>query len=135
MGAGPSFWDQGILTIIRLDKVEWISETVPNVGLNVVFMILAGVALAFNIITRWVRYVTGLIYRSRSFRFAELDTAIGTSTRVADRVDRVLSDHCYTCFHSPRRCSFRSFGCRTLVWEIPRSCIRGHWCRSCAHGV
>lgn len=52
MPTGPSFWDQGILTVIGLDKVEWINDTVPNVGLNVAFMTFGAVGLAFNIFTR-----------------------------------------------------------------------------------
>jgi len=51
MPTGPSFWDQGILTVIGLNKVEWINDIVPNVGLNVAFMIFGAVGLAFNIFT------------------------------------------------------------------------------------
>lgn len=76
--AGPSFWDQGILTVIGLEKVKWISDAVPNVGLNVAFMIFGAAALAFNIVTRWVHtslFFTPLIYQPRSlreYRIAEL---------------------------------------------------------------
>jgi len=52
--AGPSFWDQGILTVTRLERIGWISKTVPNVGLNVAFMMFGAAGLAFNIFTRWV---------------------------------------------------------------------------------
>lgn len=54
MPAGPSFWDQGILTITGLERIGWINETVPNVGLNVAFMMFGAACLAFNIVTRWV---------------------------------------------------------------------------------
>ena len=52
VSTGPSFWDQGILTVVGLNKNEWISKRVPNVGLNVAFMIFGAAALAFNIVTR-----------------------------------------------------------------------------------
>ncbi|KAF8586240.1 choline ethanolaminephosphotransferase [Ramaria rubella] len=56
---GPTVWDTGILTFTRLDSVEWITENVPNVGLNEAFMIFGGFALAFNIITSY-----GNVYQS-----------------------------------------------------------------------
>lgn len=73
MPTGPSFWDQGILTVIGLNKVEWINDIVPNVGLNVAFMIFGAVGLAFNIFTRWVCtslffFFLVLIYQPRSPR-------------------------------------------------------------------
>jgi hypothetical protein len=72
MPAGPSFWDRGILTVIGLDKVAWISDTVPNVGLNVAFMIFATLALAFNIFIRWAHtslvFLALDIYQPRSLR-------------------------------------------------------------------
>jgi len=57
---GPSFWDQGILTVFGLDKVKWISEAVPNVGLNVTFLLIGGAGLAFNIVTSYSN-----VYKSR----------------------------------------------------------------------
>jgi len=57
---GPSFWDQGILTVTGLEKVGWISETLPNVGLNVSFMLFGAGGLAFNIFTSYSN-----VYKSR----------------------------------------------------------------------
>jgi len=57
-GAGPTFWDQKILTLIRLERIEWISSHVPDVGINVCFMIFSTFALAFNIVTRCVLIFT-----------------------------------------------------------------------------
>lgn len=51
---GPTFWDQKILTFTRLENADWIASRVPNVALNVCFMIFAGFALAFNIVTRCI---------------------------------------------------------------------------------
>jgi len=51
---GPTFWDQKILTFTRLENADWIVSHVPNVALNVCFMIFAGFALAFNIITSYL---------------------------------------------------------------------------------
>jgi ethanolaminephosphotransferase len=61
---GPTFWDQKILTVMRLENVEWIASRVPNVALNVCFMIFSGFALAFNIITRCVSIFHGPRFRS-----------------------------------------------------------------------
>jgi ethanolaminephosphotransferase len=52
--AGPTFWDQNVLTLTRLENIEWIASHVPNIGINVCFMIFSIVALAFNIVTRCV---------------------------------------------------------------------------------
>ena len=71
MPAGPSFWDQGVLTVTGLEKIEWISGAVPNIGLNVTFMVFGAAGLAFNIFTRWAHtslFIALLIYRPRSFR-------------------------------------------------------------------
>ena len=65
--AGPSFWDQGILTVTGLEGIGWIGERVPNVGMNVGFMIFGAVALAFNIVTRWVYTLPFLSYLSATF--------------------------------------------------------------------
>ena len=78
MATGPSFWDQGILSVIGLDQIEWISRAVPNVGLNVAFMLFGAAGLAFNIFTRCIRhfFFAPLIYQPRSLRehrFAELE--------------------------------------------------------------
>lgn len=63
-----------MLTIIGLEKVGWISEAVPNIGLNVTFMVFGAAGLAFNIFTRWV-YTSplsaALIYQPRFDRPAE----------------------------------------------------------------
>lgn len=53
-GVGPALWDQKILSLTRLENVEWIASRVPNLAINVCFMLFAGVGLAFNIITRCV---------------------------------------------------------------------------------
>ena len=143
MPTGPSFWDQGILTVIRLDKVEWISGTVPNVGLNVAFMIFGAVALAFNIFTRWVYTSLFLLFLSIShvhcanivlLNLNSTQTAVQTFSRVADRADRVLSRRCYTYFHSRRQCFSRCFGYRIPLWEIRPSSTPNRWYRSCARG-
>jgi hypothetical protein len=51
---GPSFWDQNILSFTRLKNIEWIASRVPNLPMNVCFMLFSGFALAFNIVTRCV---------------------------------------------------------------------------------
>ncbi|KAI0299803.1 Choline/ethanolaminephosphotransferase [Russula brevipes] len=51
---GPTFWDQKILTFARLEDVEWIASRVPNLAINVCFMLFAGLALAFNIVTSYI---------------------------------------------------------------------------------
>jgi len=57
---GPSYWDQGILTVTGLGRIEWIRERVPNIGMNVAFMVFGAVALAFNIVTSYSN-----VYKSR----------------------------------------------------------------------
>ncbi|KAJ3820336.1 choline ethanolaminephosphotransferase [Lentinula raphanica] len=47
---GPSFWDTPVLDFLHLSSVPVISNTIPNVGLNVCFMIFGAFGLAFNII-------------------------------------------------------------------------------------
>ena len=49
---GPQFWDRDLLTFTRLDKFPVVLEYVPRLGLNDAFMVLGGVVLAFNIMTR-----------------------------------------------------------------------------------
>ena len=54
-----------------LEKIEWISGAVPNIGLNVTFMVFGAAGLAFNIFTRWVHtslFIALLIYQPRSIR-------------------------------------------------------------------
>ncbi|KAH9964108.1 Choline/ethanolaminephosphotransferase [Russula dissimulans] len=51
---GPTFWDQNVLTLTRLENIEWIASHVPNIGINVCFMIFSIVALAFNIVTSYI---------------------------------------------------------------------------------
>jgi hypothetical protein len=41
-----------MLTFARLEDVEWIASRVPNLAINVCFMLFAGLGLAFNIVTR-----------------------------------------------------------------------------------
>jgi ethanolaminephosphotransferase len=52
--AGPTFWDHKILTITRLENVDWIASHVPNVALNVCLMIFSTFVLGFNIVTRYL---------------------------------------------------------------------------------
>ncbi|KAI0803223.1 Choline/ethanolaminephosphotransferase [Irpex lacteus] len=51
---GPAFWDTPFLTVLGLDKVPAIANIVPNVGLNIAFMIYGAVFLLFNIITSYI---------------------------------------------------------------------------------
>ena len=51
LGVGPRFWDQNILSFTRLENIEWIASRVPNLPINVCFMVFAGFGLAFNIVT------------------------------------------------------------------------------------
>jgi len=50
---GPAFWDQKFLSLTRLENVEWIASRVPNLAINVCFMLFAVSALAFNIVTSY----------------------------------------------------------------------------------
>ncbi|EIW87360.1 choline ethanolaminephosphotransferase [Coniophora puteana RWD-64-598 SS2] len=47
---GPSFWDTGILTFTRLDKIPLIASNIPNIGLNEAFMVFGALSLGFNIL-------------------------------------------------------------------------------------
>lgn len=49
---GPTFWDQKILTLTGLDKVDLVTRYIPDLGLNDSFMVFGAFGLAFNIITR-----------------------------------------------------------------------------------
>ena len=49
---GPQFWDQDFLAFTRLDRYPIVLVYIPRLGLNDAFMVLGGVVLAFNIITR-----------------------------------------------------------------------------------
>jgi len=51
---GPSFWDKGILTVIKLEWIPGITDVVPNIALNEAFMLFAAFALAFNIISSYM---------------------------------------------------------------------------------
>ena len=50
---GPSFWDTGILTITRLDRLPLLPKIIPNFGLNEAFMVFGAFGLAFNINSRY----------------------------------------------------------------------------------
>ncbi|KAH7911614.1 CDP-alcohol phosphatidyltransferase-domain-containing protein [Hygrophoropsis aurantiaca] len=50
---GPSFWDQGILSFTRLDRISIIKRIIPNIGLNESFMVFGAFALAFNILASY----------------------------------------------------------------------------------
>ena len=54
LGVGPRFWDQNILSLTRLEHIDWIASRVPNLPINVCFMLFSGFGLAFNIVTRCV---------------------------------------------------------------------------------
>ncbi|EJC98650.1 uncharacterized protein FOMMEDRAFT_113814 [Fomitiporia mediterranea MF3/22] len=47
---GPEFWDQGILSILHLGSL---TNILPDVPLNIVFLYFGGVGLAFNIFTSY----------------------------------------------------------------------------------
>ncbi|TFY81458.1 hypothetical protein EWM64_g2549 [Hericium alpestre] len=55
---GPSFWDQKILTVTRLEDVEAIASRIPNIPLNVAFMIFGACGVALNIITSYINVYT-----------------------------------------------------------------------------
>lgn len=53
--AGPSFWDQGILTFTKLDRIESINNLgLKNLPLNECFMVFGAIGLLFNILARSV---------------------------------------------------------------------------------
>lgn len=49
---GPTFWDQKILAVTGLDKVDLVARYIPDIGLNDSFMVFGAFGLAFNILTR-----------------------------------------------------------------------------------
>lgn len=49
---GPTFWDMGLFTLVHRDVIPQIAVVAPNLRLNEAFMIFAGVALAYNIVSR-----------------------------------------------------------------------------------
>lgn len=49
---GPTFWDQKILAVTGLDKVDLVARYIPDIGLNDSFMVFGTFGLAFNILTR-----------------------------------------------------------------------------------
>ncbi|KAI0253196.1 Choline/ethanolaminephosphotransferase [Lactifluus subvellereus] len=51
---GPTFWDRKILTVTQLENVDWMVAHVPNISMNVCFIIFAGLALVFNIVTSYI---------------------------------------------------------------------------------
>ncbi|KAI5117533.1 hypothetical protein M0805_004766 [Coniferiporia weirii] len=64
---GPSFWDQGILSFLRLEHIEAIKNVVPNFPLNIAFMCFAGLGMGFNIFTSYTNVHRAAI-RSTSTR-------------------------------------------------------------------
>ncbi|KIK62271.1 hypothetical protein GYMLUDRAFT_42209 [Collybiopsis luxurians FD-317 M1] len=50
---GPSFWDTGVLDILHLHNIPLISSIIPNIGLNVSFMIFGAFGLGFNILNSY----------------------------------------------------------------------------------
>lgn len=53
---GTQLWDQGILTLLGLTKVEWIASRVPDYGLNEAMMLCGVFGLAFNVAVRLAHY-------------------------------------------------------------------------------
>lgn len=51
---GPQFWDVGILTFTRLDRIPFLEQNIPNIGLNESFMVFGAFGVAFNIASRFV---------------------------------------------------------------------------------
>lgn len=53
---GPAFWDKGFLTVLGLEGTQIpqipLSIEVPNVPLNICFMLFGAFGLLFNIFTR-----------------------------------------------------------------------------------
>lgn len=49
---GTQLWDQGVLTLLGLEKVEWIASRIPDYGLNEAFMVIGGFGLAYNVVIR-----------------------------------------------------------------------------------
>jgi hypothetical protein len=94
---GTSFWDTGILTFTRLDRIPRIAELVPNVGLNEAFMIFGGVALAFNILARYRENLYLMITRSS----ADGTTVMLMSTRPQRLWANPLLGLSSSCYHSP----------------------------------
>lgn len=56
---GPAIWDTGLLTALHLDQVDSVTRIIPNIGLNVSFMVFGAFALAFNILVSYSN-----VYRS-----------------------------------------------------------------------
>ncbi|KAJ4000283.1 choline ethanolaminephosphotransferase [Lentinula boryana] len=57
---GPSFWDTGILDFLHLSNISLIANTIPNIGLNVAFMVFGAFGLAFNIIASYSNVRTAM---------------------------------------------------------------------------
>ncbi len=47
---------------MRLENVEWIASRVPDLPINVCFMLFAGFGLAFNIVTRFAPIFFGSVF-------------------------------------------------------------------------
>ncbi len=50
---GPQFWDVGVLTFTRLDRIPLLEKNIPNIGLNETFMVFGAFGVAFNIASRF----------------------------------------------------------------------------------
>ncbi|KIK58639.1 hypothetical protein GYMLUDRAFT_60659 [Collybiopsis luxurians FD-317 M1] len=50
---GPSIWDTPILDFLHLSHIPYISSTIPNIGLNVSFMVFGASVMAFNILSNY----------------------------------------------------------------------------------
>jgi len=50
---GTQFWDQGILGLLGLTKVEWVASRIPDYGLNEAVMVFGTFGVALNVITSY----------------------------------------------------------------------------------
>ncbi|KAJ3859246.1 Choline/ethanolaminephosphotransferase [Lentinula novae-zelandiae] len=57
---GPSFWDTPILDFLHLSHIPLITNTLPNIGLNVSFMVFGAFGLAFNILSSYANVRTAM---------------------------------------------------------------------------
>jgi hypothetical protein len=142
--AGPSFWDQGILTVIGLEKVKWISDGSKHRPERYLHGIWSG-RPRVQYIYEVGEYVTLSCspYLSatflREYRLAELYNVPDQLFKRLQESATERTEPIYTAavFASipGRRCFCRSFGYRTQAWKIPRSSTPSRWCRFCVPGV
>ncbi|KAJ3853734.1 Choline/ethanolaminephosphotransferase [Lentinula lateritia] len=63
---GPSFWDTPILDFLHLSHIPLITNTFPNIGLNVSFMVFGAFGLAFNILSSYANVRTAMLSSGKS---------------------------------------------------------------------